>query len=74
MPAEMQRKIAMMGFPGVGKSSITQRFVSNTFPDSYDTTIEDQYQKVPSISLTSIFPNLCSRLDSTLSKEGVIGL
>uniref|UniRef100_A0A915DSG7 AH domain-containing protein n=1 Tax=Ditylenchus dipsaci TaxID=166011 RepID=A0A915DSG7_9BILA len=29
------------GYPCVGKSSITQRFVNGTFPDAYDTTIED---------------------------------
>ncbi|CAJ0581136.1 unnamed protein product, partial [Mesorhabditis spiculigera] len=41
----LQRKIAVMGFPCVGKSSITMRFVKGTFPDSYDTTIEDMYAK-----------------------------
>lgn len=37
----LQRRIALLGYPCVGKSSITQRFVNGTFPDAYDTTIED---------------------------------
>lgn len=39
------RKIALMGFPCVGKSSITLRFVQGHFPDAYDTTIEDLHCK-----------------------------
>ncbi|KAH7731850.1 GTP-binding protein Rheb [Aphelenchoides avenae] len=44
-PTALQRKIALMGYPCVGKSSITMRFVQGTFPDSYDTTIEDFHVK-----------------------------
>jgi len=43
--APLQRKIALMGYPCVGKSSITLRFVEGTFPDAYDTTIEDFHMK-----------------------------
>ncbi|ETN74948.1 Ras family protein [Necator americanus] len=39
------RKIALMGYPCVGKSSITLRFVQGHFPDAYDTTIEDLHNK-----------------------------
>ncbi|CAJ0931204.1 unnamed protein product, partial [Mesorhabditis belari] len=41
----LTRKIAVMGYPCVGKSSITLRFVKGTFPDAYDTTVEDMYNK-----------------------------
>ena len=41
----LQRKIALMGYPCVGKSSIAMRFVDGTFPDAYDTTIEDFHTK-----------------------------
>ncbi|CAI4231155.1 unnamed protein product [Auanema sp. JU1783] len=41
----VKRKIALMGYPCVGKSSITMRFVQGHFPDAYDTTIEDLHSK-----------------------------
>ena len=34
------RKIALLGFPAVGKSSLASRFVSKTFSEDYCTTIE----------------------------------
>ncbi|TKR76628.1 hypothetical protein L596_017742 [Steinernema carpocapsae] len=40
-----QRKIAVMGYPCVGKSSLTLRYVEGSFPDAYDTTIEDYHSK-----------------------------
>jgi len=43
--AMIERKIALMGYPCVGKSSITLRFVKGHFPESYDTTIEDLHNK-----------------------------
>ncbi|KAF8359095.1 rheb-1 [Pristionchus pacificus] len=39
------RKIAIMGYPCVGKSSITLRFINGNFPEAYDTTIEDRHDK-----------------------------
>uniref|UniRef100_A0A914UYE7 Uncharacterized protein n=1 Tax=Plectus sambesii TaxID=2011161 RepID=A0A914UYE7_9BILA len=44
--AAIQRKIALMGYPCVGKSSLTLRFVQGHFPDAYDTTIEDLHTKL----------------------------
>jgi len=41
-----QRKIALMGFRSVGKSSLTIQFVDNQFVDSYDPTIENTFRKV----------------------------
>lgn len=37
------RKIALLGFPAVGKSSIAQQFVQKTFNAEYSTTIENQF-------------------------------
>jgi len=44
MPVK-QRKIALMGFRSVGKSSLTIQFVENKFVDSYDPTIENTFVK-----------------------------
>jgi Ras family protein len=74
-PPPIQRKIALLGYPGVGKSSITLRIVQGIFPDGYDTTIEDHYTvdfkfqgKIFTLQLVdtagqneySIFPRSCS--------------
>jgi len=40
-----QRKIAIMGFRSVGKSSLTIQFVEGQFVDSYDPTIENTFSK-----------------------------
>nr|ABD65423.1 Rheb [Suberites domuncula] len=45
MPAK-QRKIVIMGFRAVGKSSLVIQFVENQFVDSYDPTIENTFEKV----------------------------
>lgn len=41
-----ERKIAMMGYRAVGKSSLSIQFVENQFVDSYDPTIEDEFSKI----------------------------
>ncbi|XP_076354893.1 GTP-binding protein Rheb homolog [Tachypleus tridentatus] len=43
--APRQRKIAIMGFRSVGKSSLTIQFVEGQFVDSYDPTIENTFTK-----------------------------
>uniref|UniRef100_A0A0N5AQF7 GTP-binding protein Rheb n=1 Tax=Syphacia muris TaxID=451379 RepID=A0A0N5AQF7_9BILA len=45
MGAVVHRKIAILGYPCVGKSSITLRYVYGSFPDGYETTIEDVHTK-----------------------------
>ncbi|CAH1774143.1 unnamed protein product [Owenia fusiformis] len=40
-----QRKIAIMGFRSVGKSSLTIQYVEGQFVDSYDPTIENTFTK-----------------------------
>jgi Ras family protein len=40
-----QRRIAVLGFRSVGKSSLTIQFVENQFVDSYEPTIENTFSK-----------------------------
>ncbi|KAL5010425.1 hypothetical protein ScPMuIL_012730 [Solemya velum] len=40
-----ERRIALMGFRSVGKSSLTIQFVENHFVDLYDPTIENTFEK-----------------------------
>lgn len=40
-----QKKVALMGFREVGKSSLAIQFVEGQFPDCYDPTIENTFQK-----------------------------
>jgi len=48
MPVK-QRKIAVMGFRSVGKSSLAIQFVQGQFVDSYDPTIENTFNKMMKI-------------------------
>lgn len=41
----LNRKVAVMGYPHVGKSAIVLRFTQNVFPERYESTIEDQHSK-----------------------------
>ncbi|TFK01246.1 GTP-binding protein Rheb [Platysternon megacephalum] len=41
MPPSKSRKIAILGYRSVGKSSLTIQFVEGQFVDSYDPTIEN---------------------------------
>ncbi|EGG21113.1 Ras GTPase [Cavenderia fasciculata] len=45
MPVK-QRKICVMGFRAVGKSTITIQYVDNHCPETYNPTIENTFQKV----------------------------
>ena len=40
-----QKKVALMGFREVGKSSLAIQFVEGQFPDYYDPTIENTFRK-----------------------------
>jgi len=44
-PTVVNRKIAVLGFRAVGKTSLTHAFVSGTFSDNYDPTIENTHHK-----------------------------
>jgi len=48
MPAEapvIERKVAIMGFRSVGKSSISIQFAEDRFPDTYDPTISNTFMR-----------------------------
>lgn len=42
---QKQRKIAIMGFRSVGKSSLTIQYVKGQFVDAYDPTVENTFTK-----------------------------
>lgn len=52
MPAPKQRKIALMGYRSVGKSSLSMQFVEGKFLESYDPTIENTFKKSMRINST----------------------
>ena len=41
-----QRKVALMGYRSVGKSSLAIQFVQGQFVDAYDPTIENTFNKM----------------------------
>eukprot|EP01111_Echinosteliopsis_oligospora_P003054 TRINITY_DN1491_c0_g2_i1.p1 TRINITY_DN1491_c0_g2~~TRINITY_DN1491_c0_g2_i1.p1 ORF type:complete len:186 (+),score=34.19 TRINITY_DN1491_c0_g2_i1:39-596(+) len=45
MVTQKQRKLVVMGFRAVGKSTITVQFVENHFVDTYNPTIEHTFHK-----------------------------
>nr|Q09930.3 RecName: Full=GTP-binding protein drn-1; AltName: Full=Di-Ras/Rig/Noey2 Ras-like protein homolog; Flags: Precursor [Caenorhabditis elegans] len=47
-------RVAVFGAGGVGKSSITQRFVKGTFNENYVPTIEDTYRQVISCNQKNV--------------------
>ncbi|KAG9347791.1 hypothetical protein JZ751_003806, partial [Albula glossodonta] len=53
MPQPKSRKIAVLGYRSVGKSSLTIQFVEGQFVDSYDPTIENSGRR-------------CERVEGTL--------
>lgn len=44
-PTTVHRKVAVLGFRAVGKTSLTNAFVSGTFAEGYDPTIENTHHK-----------------------------
>ena len=62
-------KLAMLGSGGVGKSSLTVRYVQQVFVEDYDPTIEDSYRKMVSIPLGEIGCNLASGAEAKHSKS-----
>uniref|UniRef100_A0A3Q3XSG7 GTP-binding protein Rheb n=1 Tax=Mola mola TaxID=94237 RepID=A0A3Q3XSG7_MOLML len=50
MPQPKHRKIAVIGYRSVGKSSLTIQFVEGQFVDSYDPTIENTFNKLVTVN------------------------
>uniref|UniRef100_A0A8B9UQS2 GTP-binding protein Rheb n=1 Tax=Anas zonorhyncha TaxID=75864 RepID=A0A8B9UQS2_9AVES len=50
MPPSKSRKIAILGYRSVGKSSLTIQFVEGQFVDSYDPTIENTFTKLITVN------------------------
>ncbi|XP_056219923.1 GTP-binding protein Rheb-like [Seriola aureovittata] len=50
MPQPKSRKIAVLGYRSVGKSSLTIQFVEGQFVDSYDPTIENTFTKTMTVN------------------------
>ncbi|KAG8573346.1 hypothetical protein GDO81_012367 [Engystomops pustulosus] len=50
MPQPKSRKIAILGYRSVGKSSLTIQFVEGQFVDAYDPTIENTFTKQISVN------------------------
>ncbi|KAG7223005.1 hypothetical protein INR49_029227 [Caranx melampygus] len=50
MPLPKSRKIAVLGYRSVGKSSLTIQFVEGQFVDSYDPTIENTFTKTMTVN------------------------
>ncbi|XP_036102746.1 GTP-binding protein Rheb isoform X1 [Molossus molossus] len=50
MPQSKSRKIAILGYRSVGKSSLTIQFVEGQFVDSYDPTIENTFTKLLTVN------------------------
>eukprot|EP01103_Thecamoeba_quadrilineata_P003330 TRINITY_DN13121_c0_g1_i1.p1 TRINITY_DN13121_c0_g1~~TRINITY_DN13121_c0_g1_i1.p1 ORF type:complete len:185 (-),score=31.11 TRINITY_DN13121_c0_g1_i1:69-623(-) len=46
MPTQKQRKLAIMGSRGVGKSTIIHQFVDKQFVNEYNPTIENTFHKL----------------------------
>lgn len=45
MPLVKHRKVVMLGYPGVGKSSLAMQFVKGEFPKDYDPTFQNNWNK-----------------------------
>ncbi|XP_069828240.1 GTPase RhebL1 [Dendropsophus ebraccatus] len=45
MPPVKHRKVVMLGYPSVGKSSLALQFVKGDFPKEYEPTIENTWSK-----------------------------
>ncbi|XP_015790973.1 GTP-binding protein Rheb [Tetranychus urticae] len=55
---QKQRKIAIMGYRSVGKSSLTIQYVKGQFVDSYDPTVENTFSKTVKIKGQEYFLKL----------------
>ena len=50
-----ERRVALLGYWGVGKSSVVQRYVKDTFSEKYVPTIDTTYDKELSFQVLRVF-------------------
>lgn len=55
---KVQRKLAVVGYPAVGKSSMTTCFVEDRFVENYDPTIENTFHKTIKINNVSFVTDI----------------
>lgn len=74
---QLNRKLAVLGARGVGKTAIVTSFVNGEFPETYDPTIESTYRKAVKINkvqfLTEIVDTAGMDEYSRLSRNATIG-
>ena len=56
--SSLLRSHARRGGGGVGKSSLTVRFVHSLFVEKYDPTIEDSYRKIVTVDGVTVTCNI----------------
>lgn len=59
-------KVVVLGSGGVGKSALTVQFVSSTFIEKYDPTIEDFYRKEIEVRAIHFILNLKKKKENSV--------
>jgi Ras homolog enriched in brain len=70
-PAVVHRKVAILGFRAVGKSSLTSAFVTGVFSDAYDPTIESTYHKTIRFRKVHFATDIVDTAGMVRSAEGI---
>lgn len=75
---QVHRKIAVLGFRAVGKTTLTTHFVEGRFVERYDPTIENTFQKTINFGKTQFFTEIVDSAGmdeySRLSRNASVGV